>query len=128
MSHSSSSGSGGKINLPIKKILTGVLVLTATLLIRSVCKAQEFSPSEGGALATAITGAGAAAANTVIQLSSYGKVSACRILYRTNPDEFADLSCKLLMQRAKMAPALDAQGKPVRSFYISQIRWQAGEW
>lgn len=63
-----------------------------------------------------------------LDVEADGKVSACRILYRTNPDEFADLSCKLLMQRAKMAPALDAQGKPVRSFYISQIRWQAGEW
>lgn len=57
-----------------------------------------------------------------------GIVTGCRILYRTNPDDFADLSCKLLMQRAKMSPALDASGKPVKSFYISQVRWAAGDW
>jgi len=63
-----------------------------------------------------------------LDVEADGKVSGCRVLYRTNPDEFADLSCKLLLQRAKMAPALGADGKPVRSFYVGQIRWQAGEW
>lgn len=63
-----------------------------------------------------------------LDVEADGKVSRCRVLYRTNPDEFADLSCKLLLQRAKMAPALDASGKPVRSFYVSQVRWQAGVW
>lgn len=57
-----------------------------------------------------------------------GEVSRCRILYRTNPDDFADLSCKLLMSRAKMTAALDSGGKPVRSFYIGQVKWMAGEW
>lgn len=57
-----------------------------------------------------------------------GAVSKCRILYRTNPDSFADLSCKLLQQRARFTPALDAAGKPVKSSYMSQIRWMAGSW
>lgn len=57
-----------------------------------------------------------------------GAVYGCRILYRTNPDDFADLSCKLMMQRAKMVPALDSAGKPVKSFYISRIKWMAGGW
>jgi hypothetical protein len=63
-----------------------------------------------------------------LDVEADGKVSACRVLYRTNPDDFADLSCKLLMKRAQMSPALDAQGAPVKSFYISRIRWQAGDW
>jgi TonB family protein len=57
-----------------------------------------------------------------------GSVSNCRILFRTNPDSFADLSCKLLRERAKFSPALDSGGKPVKSYYLSQIRWQAGAW
>lgn len=58
-----------------------------------------------------------------LDVESDGSVSACRILYRTNPDSFADLSCKLLKQRARFAPALDAQGKPVKSYFLSQVRW-----
>jgi hypothetical protein len=56
-----------------------------------------------------------------------GQSTGCRVLYRTNPDEFADLSCKLLMQRARFTPALDAAGKPIKSYYINSIRWMAGE-
>jgi TonB family protein len=52
-----------------------------------------------------------------------GKVAGCRILYRTNPDEFADTSCQLLTKRAKFTPALDAGGKPVKSYYISAVKW-----
>lgn len=58
-----------------------------------------------------------------LDVESDGSVSACRILYRTNPDSFADLSCKLLQQRARFGPALDAQGKPVKSYFLSQVRW-----
>ena len=50
----------------------------------------------------------------------------CRVLYRTNPDEFADTTCKLLVQRARFAPALDGAGKPVKSFYTGDVRWMAG--
>jgi TonB family protein len=57
-----------------------------------------------------------------------GAVTGCRVLYRTNPDDFADLSCKLLLQRARMTPALDAEGKPVKDYYIGRVRWVAGSW
>lgn len=57
-----------------------------------------------------------------------GAVTGCRVLYRTNPDDFADLSCKLLLQRALMTPALDAAGAPVKDYFVSQIRWVAGSW
>jgi TonB family protein len=63
-----------------------------------------------------------------LDVDETGKVAGCRILYRTNPDEFADLSCQLISKRAKFTPALDAKGAPVKSFYINQIRWQSGEW
>ena len=52
-----------------------------------------------------------------------GNVAGCRILYRTNPDEFADASCRLLAKRAKFQSALDATGKPVKSYFVSAVRW-----
>jgi TonB family protein len=52
-----------------------------------------------------------------------GNVSSCHIQQRTNPDEFADLSCKLITKRAKFSPALDASGKPVASLYTNMVRW-----
>lgn len=61
-----------------------------------------------------------------LDVDETGKPVGCRVLFRTNPDEFADRSCKALLQRAKFRPARDAQGEPVKSFYISTIRWMAG--
>lgn len=63
-----------------------------------------------------------------LDVDETGKIAGCRVLYRTNPDEFADLSCQLITKRAKFTPALDAKGAPVKSYYINQIRWQSGEW
>lgn len=63
-----------------------------------------------------------------LDVAPTGAVTGCRVLYRTNPDDFADLSCKLLLQRARMTPALAADGKPVKDYFISQIRWVAGSW
>lgn len=52
-----------------------------------------------------------------------GKVADCFILARGGPTEFTKLTCGLLRQRAKLNVALDAQGKPIRSFYISTVFW-----
>lgn len=61
-----------------------------------------------------------------LDVAETGKVFGCRVLFRTDPDDFADRSCQLLTQRAKFRPALDSKGLPVKSFYIGRIRWQAG--
>jgi len=58
-----------------------------------------------------------------LDIAETGAVSGCHILHRTSPDQFADLSCKLIMQRAKLSPALDASGKQVRSYYVTKILW-----
>ena len=63
-----------------------------------------------------------------LDIDAVGQPTGCRILYRTNPDEFADLSCQLLLKRARFRPALNAAGKPVKSYYINNIRWNAGGW
>ena len=61
-----------------------------------------------------------------IDLDEKGAIVGCHILHRTSPDQFADLTCKLIVQRAKLSPALDASGTPVRSFYATKIAWLAG--
>lgn len=60
-----------------------------------------------------------------LDIDEKGMVEGCHILHRTDPDQFADLSCKLITKRAKIGPALDAAGKPVRSFYVTKILWLA---
>lgn len=58
-----------------------------------------------------------------LDLDEAGKILNCHILARTNPDEFADISCRALTRRAKFEPALDAAGKPMKSFYINSVRF-----
>lgn len=66
--------------------------------------------------------------NGVIQfrldVDAQGKVAGCHVLARTSPDLFADVTCRSVTRRAKLDPALDADGKPVRSFYVQKVRWQ----
>jgi len=58
-----------------------------------------------------------------LDIDETGKATGCHILYRTNPDEFADITCRNIMRRARLQPALDAQGKPIKSYYINKVRW-----
>lgn len=59
-----------------------------------------------------------------LDVDENGGVTGCHVLYRTNPDDFADITCRNVTQRAKFAPALDAAGKPIRAYYIQAVRWQ----
>jgi hypothetical protein len=58
-----------------------------------------------------------------LDVDEAGKPSACRILARTDPEDFATVSCHALMRRARFKPALDASGKAVKAYYISKIRF-----
>jgi hypothetical protein len=58
-----------------------------------------------------------------LDIDQTGAVAGCYVLHRTKPDDFADLTCKLLAKRAKFLPALDRDGKPLRSFFISKARF-----
>jgi len=58
-----------------------------------------------------------------LDIDAAGAVAGCYVLHRTNPDDFADLTCRLIRQRAKFSPALDRDGKPVKSFFISKVRF-----
>lgn len=61
-----------------------------------------------------------------LDVDAEGKVGGCHVLARTSPDDFADATCRAVTRRAKLQPALDAEGKPVRSFYVQKVIWQVG--
>jgi hypothetical protein len=61
-----------------------------------------------------------------LDIDPEGKIAGCHVLARTNPDDFADTTCRLITRRAKFDPALDAAGKPVRSYFISSVRFMMG--
>lgn len=75
-------------------------------------------------------GAISAGNNGVVQfrldVDAEGKVAKCTTLFRTKPDVFGDVTCAAIARRARFEPALDAEGKPVRSFFVNKVRWQAG--
>lgn len=58
-----------------------------------------------------------------MDVDTEGKMVGCHVLRRTNPDEFADITCEVLSKRARFSPALDAGGKPVKSFYMFKLHW-----
>lgn len=58
-----------------------------------------------------------------LNVDASGKVDGCRVVSLTNSPQFAAITCGLLTSRAKLTAAIGADGKPIRSFYISRIRW-----
>ncbi len=52
-----------------------------------------------------------------------GNPTACKVQRATNSPEFVDLTCQLLMRRARFQAALDAEGKPMPSYYVNTVRW-----
>lgn len=61
-----------------------------------------------------------------LEVDPAGSVSKCHVLYRTDPDGFADLTCKQITKRAKFKPALDQAGVPTTWFYINRALWKVG--
>ena len=58
-----------------------------------------------------------------LDVDAAGVPQGCSVLYRTNPDDFADQTCKVIIQRAHFLPALDSKGLPVKSLFINNVRW-----
>ena len=59
-----------------------------------------------------------------LKVSAEGAVEKCLILHSSNVATFDQLTCKLMMQRAKFKPALDSSDRPITSFYVNRVRWQ----
>ena len=64
--------------------------------------------------------------NFRVIVDEHGTPSACRIQTSTRPKEFDDLVCKSVMKRAQFEPALDSQGKPIRSYWRQTVHYMIG--
>ena len=58
-----------------------------------------------------------------LMVDKTGVPSACKVQVATRSPEFLDLTCKLLMERARFLPALDTAGNPQDSYYTNSVNW-----
>lgn len=59
-----------------------------------------------------------------LSVSAEGVPVSCNIQSTTRPKEFDQAVCGSLMKRARFAPALDAEAKPIASYYRNTVRFQ----
>ncbi|MBL0923190.1 MAG: energy transducer TonB [Sphingomonadaceae bacterium] len=59
-----------------------------------------------------------------LSVGADGMPTACHIQSTTRPKEFDDAVCRSVMRRARFEPALDAEGKPLASYYRNTVRFQ----
>lgn len=55
-----------------------------------------------------------------------GSVKSCRVTASSGSPDLDDATCKLIKERGKFHPALDAKGKPIVGNYSSRMRWEVG--
>lgn len=56
-----------------------------------------------------------------LMVDTQGKPTGCVV--QTGDDAFNNLTCTALMKRARFTPALDANGKPIPSYYANAVHW-----
>lgn len=59
-----------------------------------------------------------------LDVSEDGSTTGCAVLHSTILAALNPLTCQLLKKRAKFLPALDAAGKPTKSYYMNSVRWR----
>lgn len=58
-----------------------------------------------------------------LSVDAEGKPASCHIQSTTRPKDFDKAVCDSLMRRARFAPALDADGKPIASYYRNTVNF-----
>lgn len=58
-----------------------------------------------------------------LMVDAAGIPTACKLQSSIGEKDFGDTTCSLLMRRARFAPALDAHGTAVASYYVNSVRW-----
>jgi TonB family protein len=58
-----------------------------------------------------------------IRVSPTGDPSDCTVLGSSGSADLDSTTCNIIRSRAKFEPAIDVDGKPVRSVYVSTINW-----
>jgi TonB family protein len=59
--------------------------------------------------------------NFRLVIDEAGRPTTCHVQKSTRPQEFDDVVCRSVMKNAQFEPALDAQGKPVPSFWRQTV-------
>lgn len=62
--------------------------------------------------------------NFRLLLDQTGKPTDCKIQMSTRPKEFDEVVCRAVMKRAEFEPALDAQGRPVPSYWLATVNFR----
>lgn len=58
-----------------------------------------------------------------LMIDASGTPTLCRIQVATQSPEFKELTCELLMKRARFEPARDRSGTAVPSYHVNTVRW-----
>ena len=58
-----------------------------------------------------------------LEVDEKGAVSGCHIQLKMKQPEFDKLTCELISKRAYFSPAIDAAGKPTKSYFVEAVRW-----
>lgn len=59
-----------------------------------------------------------------LDVDEAGSATGCHIQQTTRPVEFDKAVCGAIMRKAKFDPAIDAQGKPMKSYYQSTVKFR----
>lgn len=59
-----------------------------------------------------------------LDVDAVGTPTDCAVIVTSKVEQLDKLTCKLMMQRARFRPALDANGLPASAHYINRVRWQ----
>jgi hypothetical protein len=64
--------------------------------------------------------------NFRLSVDASGAPTACEVQRSYNDKKFDEVTCAILLRRARFAPAMDAKDQPVPSFYLNTVRWTMG--
>jgi TonB family protein len=61
-----------------------------------------------------------------VSVDAAGKPSKCDWIARSGSEPLDRVTCKILMERARFHPAIDASGKPAPSYFVTKMSWRTG--
>ncbi|MGN3974847.1 TonB family protein [Tsuneonella sp. SYSU-LHT278] len=61
-----------------------------------------------------------------LDVDDQGKPARCVVQAAFTDPAFEEAACKILMEKARFDPALDAQGNPVAAYWRSSVKWLPG--